>query len=220
MFNKYISAPIAGALYHLYPSEKRHLRALFIQIIAGLEGGEFRSQTLRHIFRDYHRVDIGLFSHGDCFVPGSLDCHTTVGRYCSIAKGVRVMNRNHPLEFKSTHAYFFNPQLGFCRDDIVDYIPLKIGNDVWIGANALILPHVRRIGDGAVIAAGAVVNKDVPPYAVVVGNPARAVRLRFPKDIVEALMASRWWEKPLEELDPGEFCRPFHNGVPDGEAGP
>ena len=122
------------------------------------------------------------------------------------------MNRNHPMDFKSTHAFFFNPALGRCSGVELEYTPLDIGHDVWIGANALILPHTTNIGHGAVIAAGAVVNKDVPPYAVVVGNPARLVRFRFPPKVVEELLASKWWEKPIEELDMAEFSRPFLNG--------
>ena len=200
-------------LFHLYRIRSLNLRRYILNLASRWERGPFRSMTMRSIFREYHLVDIDLYTHGECFVPGACDRHTTVGRYCSIASGVRTMNRNHPLEFKSTHAFFFNPILGYCREDLVDFIPLEIGNDVWIGANALILPHVRTIGNGAVIAAGAVVNKDVPPYAVVVGNPARVVRFRFPKEVIEELMASRWWDKPIEELELSEFCQPYHTGA-------
>jgi virginiamycin A acetyltransferase len=200
---------IADILYRLYPAKTRILRALFLRMVCRLEGGDIYSQTLRRIFRDYYRVDVGLYTHSECFVPGAFDRHTTVGRYCSIAQGVRTMNRNHPLEFKSTHAFFFNPELGLIREDPINYLPLEIGNDVWIGAKAVILPNVRKIGDGAVIGASAVVNKDVPPYAVVVGNPARVVRFRFPPEVISRLLASRWWEKPIEELDLNEFTRPY-----------
>jgi hypothetical protein len=115
------------------------------------------------------------------------------------------------MEFKSTHAFFFNTSLGRCEEDSIPYNPLTIGNDVWIGTNALVLPHVKRIGDGAVVAAGAVVAKDVPPYAVVVGNPARVVRFRFGKETIDQLLAAQWWEKSIEELDIREFNRPFLN---------
>lgn len=196
------------------------LRKRVVSLILRLENGQLYSQTLRQIFRDYHGVDIGLYTHGGCFEPWAMDRHTTIGRYCSIAFGVRTMNRNHPLEFKSTHALFFNPVLGHCKQDNLEYVPLSVGNDVWIGANALILPHTRVIGDGAVIAAGAVVNKDVPPYAVVVGNPARVVRFRFSKEVIERLLASRWWDKPIEQLDVNEFNRPYaaNDGALNGDS--
>ncbi len=200
---------LANTLYRLYRPRRPLLQAVILQAVSRLEGGMLYSTTMRRIFRDYHQVDIGLYTHGDCFTPGAFDRHTTVGRYCSIAQGVRVMNRNHPLEFKSTHAFFFNPMLGHCDRDPVDYMPLEIGSDVWIGTNALVLPHVRRIGDGAVVAAGAVLNKDVPPYAIVVGNPARVVRFRFSQSIIDQLLAERWWEKSVEELELSQFGKPL-----------
>jgi tetrahydrodipicolinate N-succinyltransferase len=114
------------------------------------------------------------------------------------------------MEFKSTHGYFFNPVLKLCDKHLVDTIPLKIGNDVWIGEYAVILAHVTEIGDGAVIGAGTVVNKNVPPYAVVIGNPGRVVRYRFSKEIIEKLLASRWWEKDVEQIDNiEEFQQPY-----------
>ncbi len=196
-------------LHLFYRFRSVRIRALIRNLVVRLDGGEFRSLTLRKIFLDYHRVSIGLYTHGGCFDPYAIGQNTTIGRYCSIARGVRVVNRNHPMEFKSTHAYFFNPLLGYSSKDLLDYIPLEIGNDVWIGTNALILPNVRKIGDGAVVAAGAVVNKDVPPYAVVVGNPARVVRFRFPKHVIDALLASRWWDKSIDSLNIEDFRRPY-----------
>ena len=115
------------------------------------------------------------------------------------------MNRNHPLEFKSMHGFFFNPHLGYCEKDVVEYISLNVGHDAWIGHNAIILPNVKEIGIGAVVAAGAVVNKDVPPYAVVVGNPARTVRFRFSPEIISNLLESKWWEKSIEEIKKSDF---------------
>lgn len=205
---------LSSFLFGCYRIPSRILRDNIRKLLWKMEGGDFYSPTLRRIFREYYDVDIGMYTHGFCFVPGAIDRHTTIGRYCSIAYQVRTINHNHPMEFKSTHAFFFNSKLGHCPKDLTTYSPLAIGNDVWIGTGALVLPHVSQIGDGAVIAAGAVVNKDVPPYAVVVGNPARVVRFRFPKEVIEQLLASRWWEKPVEELDINEFSRPFVPGSP------
>jgi acetyltransferase-like isoleucine patch superfamily enzyme len=174
-----------------------------------MEGGTFYSPTLRKIFRQFHQVDIGLYTHGGCFIPAAMDRFTTIGRYSSIAVGVRTLTHNHPMDSKSTHAFFFNSELGFYKGPGVKWTHLQIGHDVWIGANALILPHCQSIGHGAVIGAGAVVNKDVPPYGVVVGNPARLVRFRFPPDVIAELLLSQWWNKPIEELDIAEFSRSF-----------
>ena len=152
-----------------------------------------------------------MYSHGGCFDPGKFPPGTTIGRYCSIAKSVVVMNVNHPMNLKSSHAFFFNPGIGYSKIDLAEYSPLVIGNDVWIGYNALILPSCSHIGDGAIIGAGAIVHKNIPPYAVVVGNPCRVVRFRFSKEIIDDLLASRWWEKSIEELadDLPSFQRPL-----------
>jgi acetyltransferase-like isoleucine patch superfamily enzyme len=129
-----------------------------------------------------------------------VDPHTSVGRYCSIAPGARILNHNHPLSFKSTSGLFFNPAMKLSRDWRVEHRPLEIGNDVWIGANAVVMPEVDRIGDGAVIGAGAVVTRDVPPYAVVLGNPGRVVKYRFSPETIADLLEERWWDKDVQEI--------------------
>lgn len=157
---------------------------------------------MRDIFAKYWGVRIGMYTHGSCFIPWTVDPDTEIGRYCSIAEGVRIINGNHPMGLKSTHALFHNPMFGLCPDWIGGPLnPTVIGNDVWIGANAVILPEVNRIGDGAVIGAGAVVNKDVPDYAVVLGNPARVVKYRFAEETIVKLLEEKWWEKDLRELE-------------------
>lgn len=186
------------------------LRRPVLWVLRRIEGDEFRSVTLREIFSRYWGVTVGLYTHGGCFVPWMVDPRTTIGRYCSIAGGVRIVNHNHPLGFKSTSGLFFNPELGLCDDWLVEHNPLVIGNDVWIGANAVIMPEVNSIGDGAVIGAGAIVNRDVPAYAVVLGNPGRIVKYRFPEDVIARLLTEKWWEKDIDELgDVSEFQRPW-----------
>jgi acetyltransferase-like isoleucine patch superfamily enzyme len=158
-----------------------------------------------------HGVEVGLYTHGGCFVPNNMAPGVVIGRYCSIAVTACAFTRNHPMNLRSSHALFFNPQFGFSQ---IDYVPrqrLVIGHDVWIGHNAIILPSVSSVGDGAVISAGSLVNKNVPPYAVVTGNPSRVVRYRFSDSVIADLQASRWWELSLEELLArfGEFQHPL-----------
>jgi acetyltransferase-like isoleucine patch superfamily enzyme len=191
---------ISDLLFLLYKVHNGRFRRTIRSLVMRLEGGEMYSQTLRRIFRVYHQVDIGLYTHGGCLQPGMVSPLTTIGRYCSIASGVRILNRDHPVDFKSTHALFFNPQLGFCKEELVPYMPKVIGSDVWIWAGAVILPSATNIGHGAVIAANALVNKDVPPYAVVVGNPARVVRFRFSQEVIDHLLESKWWERDIDQL--------------------
>lgn len=158
------------------------------------------SPTLRRIFADYHQIEIGLYSYGNCFDPHAMAQFTKIGRYCSFADGTRVFSGNHPVEFRSTHPYFYEPAFGYVETELIPRNRLTIGNDVWLGYNSVILPGVKRIGDGAVIGAGAIVTKDVPDFAVVVGNPARVVRYRFSEDTQREIKNSNWWDKSIEEL--------------------
>jgi virginiamycin A acetyltransferase len=167
-----------------------------------LDGPEITSPTIREIFSRYYDVEIGMYTHGHCFRPFTADQGTRIGRYCSIAPGARILTYNHTISFKSTSGIFYDPQYGLCDRWLAKITPLEIGNDVWIGANAVILPEVNRIGDGAIIGAGAVVSRDVQPYAVVLGNPARVVKYRFEEDVIAALLEEKWWEKELDELIP------------------
>jgi virginiamycin A acetyltransferase len=202
------------ALVRLY--RVRRLRPLVLKLARRLEGGEFRSTTLREIFRQYWGVDVGLYTHGACFQPWVVDRCTTIGRYSSIAHGARILNHNHPIGFKGTSGLFFNPELGLAPDWLTPFNPVTIGNDVWIGANAVLLPEVNSVGDGAVIGAGAVVSRDVPPYAVVLGNPGRVVKYRFPEETIARLLTEKWWERDLDELAGGigEFQTPLDDPEP------
>lgn len=201
----------------LYAHGGRRTRSALLRIVRRTEGGEFRSTTLRLIYAKHLGVEIGMYTHGGCFEQWAFDPHTTIGRYCSIASGVRAVNHNHPLAFKSTSGLFFNPALGYCNDWLVGFNPLVIGNDVWIGANAVILPEVNHVGDGAVIGAGAVVSRDVPPFAVVLGNPARVVKRRFPDDQIAALLQEKWWQHDLDDLPLAEFQKPLIGARGDPE---
>ena len=190
------------------------MRSFIRWLVEKMEGGQLYSLTLRDIMRKYHGVEVGLYSSGAPFTPGGFVRGTTIGRYCSIYGTVRSFNANHPRNIKSTHALFYNPALGFASEDLITRPPKLIGNDVFIGHNAIIMPQARKVGDGAFIGAGAVVYEDVPPYAIVIGNPARVVSYRFKKQIIEELLAERWWEKSLEEIahDLDSFRRSLDGG--------
>lgn len=201
---------LARLLVRLYAVNR--LRGLVLWLLRRLEGPELTAPTIRTIFARYYNVEIGMYAHGEFFQPFAVDEYTTIGRYCSMAKGARVLNHNHPVDSKSTSGIFFNPHFGLCDRSLVEFNPLVIGNDVWIGANAVIMPEVNRVADGAIIGAGAVVTRDVPPYAVVLGNPGRVVKYRFAEDVIEHLLAERWWDEDLDGLRArrGEFQGPLH----------
>jgi acetyltransferase-like isoleucine patch superfamily enzyme len=145
------------------------------------------------------------YTHGEPRVivyRGDAPHEVHIGSYCSIAEDVQfLVGGNHHPEWVSTFPFraVFGLPGEFEDGQPASRGPITIGNDVWIGLGALILSGVT-IGDGAVVAAGALVTKDVRPYAIVGGNPAREIRRRFSDEQVEALLEARWWEWPEEEL--------------------
>lgn len=168
-----------------------------------------RVTLLLKILRDIIRrkdplLQMGRGSHG---VPNILryagDIEPVIiGSYCSIADGVSIYaGGNHRADWVSTFPFriVFNLP-GALQDGIPESRgPVTIGNDVWIGRWATIMSGVT-IGDGAVVGARAVVAKNVRPYAIVVGNPAREIRRRFSDETIERLLKVRWWDWPEEEI--------------------
>jgi acetyltransferase-like isoleucine patch superfamily enzyme len=131
--------------------------------------------------------------------------NTRIGKFCSIAQGAAICLGKHPSStFVSTHPAFFSTHkqngMTFADQNYFDEMgKTTIGNDVWIGVNAIIMDDVT-IGDGAIIGAGAVVTKDVPPYAIVVGSPAKVIRHRFEKEEIDFLLTFKWWDKDEDWL--------------------
>jgi acetyltransferase-like isoleucine patch superfamily enzyme len=139
-----------------------------------------------------------------CFIA-----RARVGHFCSIGARTAINPFNHPVDWLSIHEFQYHP----ASFDWVDeyravarlartpdmFQPVTIGSDVWMGHNVNVLPGVS-VADGAVIGAGSVVTKDVPPFAIVAGVPASVKRLRFPEKVVDRLLRVRWWDLELEDL--------------------
>ena len=163
------------------------------------------STTFRTLMRRYYGVEIGSYSYGPCLAPGGLPEGTRIGNYCSLAAGLAVFRRNHPTSRIAQHPFFFNSAVGLIEDDTIDAVgdrPLIVEADVWIGANVIVTPGCRSIGLGAVVGAGAVVTRDIPPFTIVGGIPARRIGDRFSAEIQRVLAESRWWEYPIDRLVP------------------
>lgn len=175
------------------------LRSLSLSVVRRLEGGDFYSGTLREILWSHHGVKVGAYTYGACMEPGAFPSGVTIGRYVSVAAGVRVFLRNHPMGRLSLHPFFYNSRLGWVPEDNISNGMLSIGHDAWIGERAIITPGCRSIGIGSVIGAGSVVTRDVPDFAIVAGNPARLVRYRFTEKVRELILQSAWWDAPIEE---------------------
>ena len=179
------------------------------------------------VFESYSRhapgrlIQMGTFSYV-CQIPNG-NCDLQFGRYCSVATGLSTLDRHHPLGAVTTNPYFYGPhyKAGNIPNDYVyrgkraalagSYGPIKVGHDVWIGAHCTIKAGIT-IGHGAVIAGGSNVVKDVDPYAIVGGNPAKLIRSRFDAELCARLLALAWWDispkvlRDLNLLDPEDFC--------------
>ncbi|WP_371372110.1 CatB-related O-acetyltransferase [Sporomusa aerivorans] len=164
----------------------------------------------------YNHVSATMCEFGDMtyIAENSVLVKTKVGKFCSIGQGVRCGLGNHPSEtFVSSHPSFYSinkqAQIAFADDNYFKELEqIIIGNDVWIGANALILGGIT-IEDGAIVAAGAVVTRDVPPYAVVGGIPGRIIKYRFEPEEINFLLSFRWWDKDLKWIQSN--WRKWHN---------
>lgn len=172
---------------------------------------------------DHPRIEVGEFSYCHNFAeledyagflapylfPLSLD-RLVIGKFVQMAHGVRFItsSANHAMNGFSTYPFWnFMMTPETTGEDIVAMFHKSgnrgdtvVGNDVWIGMDAIIMPGVK-IGDGAIIGAKSVVAKDVAPYTIVGGNPAREIRKRFDDEVIEALLAIRWWEWPIQKIE-------------------
>ncbi|MCA0902162.1 non-ribosomal peptide synthetase [Microbulbifer agarilyticus] len=190
---------------------KRGLVRIALQkLILKLEGGSTFSLTMRDLYRKYYDIEVDDFTSVR-FEPSKLKRYTRVGRYSTIYPTVQFQTADHPRNTLSTHGIFYHSRLGFSAGYELDRTTIEVGNDVWIGDGAKILYPTQKIGDGAVIAAGAVVIEDVPPYAVVAGYPARIVRYRFSQETIAKLLELQWWTMSGKQLHHSrrEFLKPL-----------
>ena len=179
-----------------------------IHPIAGYDKEIYVKLTLQNpniIVGDFTYIADSEFErHVTNFYPWSRD-KLIIGKFCQIAAGVEfVMNdANHQMNAVSTFPFYTlegwdmdapaASDMPFKRDTV-------IGNDAWIGQNAVILPGVH-IGDGAIIGANSIVGKNVDPYTIIVGNPARVVRKRFDDERIDLLLRFKWWDRDIEEIN-------------------
>ncbi len=184
-----------------YGRTRRRFRTSIYNLILKSEGGPGLSLSARDILRKHYQVEVGLFAQKGGLVPGVLNPMTSVGRFSSISASARTFNANHPQALISTHAFFFNPSLGVVPDDLLSRTKLNIGHDVTIGINSVVTASVSEIGTGAQIGHSSVVFQNIPPYAIVQGNPGRIVDYRYPHETVERLIESKWWEKKLGNIN-------------------
>lgn len=154
-------------------------------------------------------IDMGAFSYARRDLPIGMK----VGRYCSIGPGCTIPTPRHPIEYVSTSPFTYDSKFLATAIALADRnannfevkpnpqprMPI-IGNDVWIGENVTIMPGVT-IGDGAVVATNATVTKDVLPYSIVMGTPAKQTGMRFNNSIIDGMLSVKWWEYHLADFE-------------------
>ena len=186
----------------IYPHKTMRLNA-GARIIKSKIGGPFFLNKNSQLGPD---MVVGKYSgmNENCFIArGSL------GSFCAIGARTAIYPFNHPSDWLSTNEFQYHPKSFDWVDEYNDFVRLErsadmfahvsIGNDVWTGHNVNVMAGVQ-VGDGAIIAAGSVVTKDVPPYAVVAGVPATIKRFRFPEKTIERLLRVKWWDLELSQL--------------------
>ena len=149
---------------------------------------------------------IGDYTYGHLKINGAIT-HMTIGKFCSFGPGIEIIGGGvgHNPDWGSTFPFFADemrdmfPEGKLVQKKQLPKCAVHIGNDVWIGRDVKILKNVS-IGDGVVIGTGALVSRDVPPYAVVVGNPAEVKKYRFEESIIHDLLTIEWWNWPIEVI--------------------
>lgn len=152
-------------------------------------------------YHDYHH-SLDFENRNVLYHDEKLNDKLIIGKFCQIGSGVTFLMRaalHQTSGFSSYPFAIFGREWQGYKVDRPDKGDTRVGNDVWFGYNATILPGVK-IGDGAIIAARAVVVKDVPPYTIVGGNPAGEIRKRFQEDIINTLAEIRWWDWPIDKI--------------------
>lgn len=164
----------------------------------------FQLETGRHVIIRKHsyvgpNTVIGDYSY--ISGPNSYVEDAEIGKYCSISRQVIIGISGHDYSWLTTSPIIVTPEYGFINKDVDQKQKERpvIGNDVWIGINAIIMRGVK-IGDGAVVAAGSIVTKNIEPYSIVGGNPARHIKYRFPPDIIDSMLKIRWWNWDEEKI--------------------
>ena len=187
--------------------EKKEDQIVVTGLQSGWKGGLSREEyyTKNLLAWRGEQVEIGEYTYGNPeLIAGDEGKKLIVGKFCSIAQGVRIFLGNyHRADWITTYPFSVLPSEWPEAADVKGHPfskgDVRMGNDVWIGTGATLLSGLT-IGDGAIIAAGSMVTKDVAPYAIVAGNPAKEVRKRFDEATIEKLLDLKWWDWPEEKI--------------------
>ncbi len=198
--NKYLrfvisSSSLLKAYHHWRLSRKYRDQRTIIGFGASIDNSEVGFDV--YVGTNTQIINSLIGSH-TYFNSSTVVADAVIGKFCSIGSNVKIGIGSHPTFMVSTHPCFYANNKGFKSFADKMYYnseigTIHIGNDVWIGSDACILNNVK-IGNGAIIALGSIVTKDVPDYAIVAGVPARVIKYRFSKENVKSLLRIKWWD--------------------------
>lgn len=164
----------------------------------------------------YNIPELGFMSYTNSSLPVDI----IIGRYCSIAENISFPKYRHPIEHISTsiftHDHATDLVIRFIRNHKPNYKnffpnpqkgPVIVGHDVWIGQSVTLMPGIT-LGTGCVVAANSVVTRSIPPYAIVGGNPAEIIKMRFDQETINRLLDSEWWNYRFTDFDDVDISRP------------
>lgn len=180
---------------------KKIIKLFFLNLLSLKKNVRTGKSVIIGPFCDLNNVSIGDYS----YIAGRSKVNNLeIGSYTSIGKGLNTGFGSHPTKRFSTSPIFHSVNNVFNKKYITktNYNPkkiTKIGNDVWIGINVILMDGVK-IGDGSIIAAGSVVTKDVPPYSIYGGVPAKLIKMRFDPEIIHILSKSEWWKNDPKKI--------------------
>lgn len=190
-------------IFFIYKNEiKKIVNKIELKYICCFD--DVSGKKIRKYYKRKYNIEIGKYTYG--YREAKIINGTKIGSFCSIAPGVKIGLMNHPLEYVSTNPFLYYKTRKFISEDKLIFQKKEpiIEDDVWIGTDAIILPGVT-IHKGAVVGANAVVTKDVPAYAIVVGVPARVIKYRFDEKTRNSLLKIDWcnWNdfKISKEID-------------------
>lgn len=172
-----------------------------LQKISKRRYGEGDNLT-RYYVHKYRGFSIGKYTYGYEQFYNQSKSIESIGAFCSFALNVNFTTGNHPLHYITTSPIVYRKRFSMLEaDNLEDFNDKKvtIGNDVWIGRDTTILPGVN-IGNGAIIGAGSIVNRDVPDYSIVAGVPAKVIKFRFKPSEIELLNLKKWWNWKDESI--------------------
>lgn len=183
--------------------------------VNNMTSGKYVEIGEKNFIENVH-IDDFSYTGQFCFIQNS-----TIGKFSNIAAMVHIGPTAHPYERASLHHFTYRPYLYGWGDDKEETFFEKrekkrtlIGHDTWIGRGAIIFPNVK-IGNGAIVGAGAVVTKNVPPYAIVAGVPATIIKYRFDDETITALQRLAWWDWPESKIQHAleDFKGPIHRFI-------